>query len=53
MVSDMGDMPTNQTEAFENLEHVYHHMANQGELPVRVFAFMPLTSWYPFLGSPS
>jgi hypothetical protein len=42
----MGGLPTNEAEAYENLEHVYRHLASQGKLPVRVFAFMPLTSWY-------
>lgn len=45
MTHDMGDLPMNEKEAFENLEHVYLHLAKQAQLPIRLFAFMPLPSW--------
>ena len=45
MTHDMGDLPTNELEAFENLQHVYLDLAKQKRLPLRVFAFMPLTAW--------
>lgn len=45
MVHDMGAVPTNELEAFENLEAVYRHLADRGELPIRIFAFTPLSGW--------
>lgn len=45
MTHDMGNLPTNESEAFENLQHVYLHLAKQGKLPIRLFTFMPLSAW--------
>lgn len=45
MTHDMGNLPTNEVEAFENLEHVYLDLARDRKLPIRLFTFMPLTAW--------
>ena len=42
---DMGDMPTSEVAAFDNLEHVYMQLADSGQLPIRLFAFTPLSAW--------
>lgn len=33
-------------EVWEALEQVYMSAANKGELPIRVFAMVPLSTWY-------
>lgn len=45
MTHDMGDLPTDEHEAFENLENIYLALAKEGKLPIRLFIFMPLTAW--------
>lgn len=44
MVHDMGPFPVNEDKAWENLEHVYIDAANVHQLPLRVLAFVPLSS---------
>ena len=48
MAHDMGTCPPSEADAFENLIDVYLHMAKQGELPIRLFAFTPLANWCAF-----
>ena len=48
MAHDMGAVPTNEAEAFQNLQEVYMYMAEKSELPIRLFAFTPLTAWSAF-----
>lgn len=45
MTHDMGNLPVNEAEAFENLEHVYLSLARDKKLQVRLFTFMPLPAW--------
>lgn len=45
MAHDMGDIPADEEEAFDTLNHVYRHLVQTGQLPIRLFAFTPLPSW--------
>ena len=38
-------------EVWEALEQVYMPAASKGELPIRVFAMVPLSTWYSLLSS--
>lgn len=44
-VCDMGSIGEAE-EVWEGLEQVYMPAADKGELPIRVFAMVPLTTWY-------
>lgn len=44
-VCDMGSIGEVE-EVWEALEQVYMAAADKGELPIRVFAMVPLTTWY-------
>lgn len=44
-VCDMGSIGEAE-EVWEGLEQVYMPAADMGELPIRVFAMVPLTTWY-------
>ena len=44
-VCDMGSIGEAE-EVWEGLEQVYMPAADRGELPIRVFAMVPLTTWY-------
>ncbi len=44
-VCDMGSIGEVE-EVWEALEQVYMPAADKGELPIRVFAMVPLTTWY-------
>lgn len=47
-VCDMGYIGEVE-EVWEALEQVYMPAADKGELPIRVFAMVPLTTWYCLL----
>ena len=42
---DMGVFPLSEEASFGNLDQVYRHAADAGELRVRVLAMVPLTAW--------
>ena len=44
-VCDMGSIGEVE-EVWEALQHVYMPAADKGELPITVFAMVPLTTWY-------
>ena len=44
-VCDMGSIGEVE-EVWEALEQVYMPAADKGALPIRVFAMLPLTTWY-------
>ena len=44
-VCDMGSIGETE-EVWEALEQVYMAAADKGELPIRVFAMVPLPTWY-------
>ena len=44
-VCDMGSIGDSE-EVWEALEQVYMAAADKGELPIRIFAMVPLSTWY-------